>query len=160
MDGFPSAVFRLEFAPDGSLFVGMTNRGWSSLGNRSYGLQRVRLTGGVPFAIKEMRAKSDGFELVFTEPIDPECITPAVFEMNSYTYLYSSAYGSKEIDTKSLSIRSATLSDDGLRVRLRVDGLRELYVHELEISGLVSTKGRALKHPSAFYTLNKIPPAQ
>ncbi len=34
LDGFPAAVFRLEFAPDGSLFVGMTNRGWSSLGNR------------------------------------------------------------------------------------------------------------------------------
>ena len=30
MDGFPSAVLRLKFSPDGTLFVGMSNRGWSS----------------------------------------------------------------------------------------------------------------------------------
>jgi hypothetical protein len=68
--GFASGIVRLSFAPDGSLMVGMTSRGWSSLGTKAYGLQRLRYNGTVPFAIKEMKAKPDGFELVFTKPVD------------------------------------------------------------------------------------------
>lgn len=160
LSGLPSAVMRLAFAPDGSLFVGMTNRGWSSLGNRSYGLQRVRQVGDVAFAIREMRAKPDGFELVFTEPVDPKTAGDVkAYSMKSYTYLYSGAYGSDEIETKPHAIRSATVSEDGLSVRLRVDGLRPIFVHELRAEGLRSAKGAALHFPDAYYTLNRIPKA-
>ena len=157
LEGFPSAVFRLEFAPDGSLFVGMTNRGWSSLGNRSYGLQRVILEGETPFSIREMRAKEDGFELVFTHPVDRASIVPASFAMSSYTYLYSSAYGGKEIDARRHPVRVAGISADARSVRLQVDGLRELYVHELQLGGVRAAGGAALRHPHAYYTLNRIP---
>ena len=39
--GFECGVNRLVFGPDGSLYVGMTNRGWGSLGGKPYGLQRL-----------------------------------------------------------------------------------------------------------------------
>ncbi len=156
LDGFPAAVVRLAFAPDGSLFVGMTNRGWSSLGNRSYGLSRVRFTGATPFAIREMRAKADGFELVFTEPIDSATLDGAL-AMSAFTYQYSSAYGGDEIDTTELKIVSATPSPDGLSMRLVVEGLRPFYVHELRTTGLKSKTGRTLDFPNAWYTLNRIP---
>lgn len=158
LDGFPSAVLRLAFAPDGSLFVGMTNRGWSSLGNRAYGLQRVRWTGKQGFAIREMRAKPDGFELTFTEPVDPRSASrPDSWQMTSFTYLHSSAYGSDEMDTLPVTIRSAEPAADGLSVRLRCSGLRELYVHELHAPGLRSAAGAPLLDPRAFYTLNRLP---
>ena len=48
------------YGPDGSVFVGLTNRGWSSLGTSAYGLQRLVWTGEVPFEIQEMRAAPDG----------------------------------------------------------------------------------------------------
>lgn len=155
LGGFPAAVVRLCFAPDGSLFVGMTNRGWSSLGNRSYGLSRVRLE-KVPFAIREMRAKPDGFELVFTEAVDPASLKDA-FAMSSFTYQYSSAYGGEEIETTELEVKSATVSEDEMIVRLVVGGLKPLYVHELRTTGLKSVSGRSLDHPKAWYTLNRIP---
>lgn len=158
LDGFASAVFRLEFAPDGSLFVGMTNRGWSSLGNRSYGLTRVRYTDEPVFAIKEMRARPDGFELVFTEPIDLDSVVAdGALEMSSYTYEYSSRYGGEEIQTKQLSISDVSVSEDGRTVALKVEGLRPLYVHELRSNGLRSRDGVPLDHPNAYYTLNRIP---
>lgn len=158
LDGFASAVFRLAFAPDGSLFVGMTNRGWSSLGNRSYGLTRVRYTDEPIFAIQEMRAKPDGFELVFTEPVDPHTIVgDGVLEMSSYTYEYSSRYGGDEIQTRQLSISGVSISDDGLSARITVDGLRPFFVHELRSKGLKSRGGASLDHPNAYYTLNRIP---
>jgi hypothetical protein len=156
LSGFPAAVVRLCFAPDGSLFVGMTNRGWSSLGNRSYGLSRVRLAGAVSFAIREMRAKPDGFELLFSEPVDPASVAGA-FAMSSFTYQYSSAYGGEEMETTELKVVSAKPSGDGRNVRLVIDGLKPLYVHELRTTGLKSASGRALDHPNAWYTLNRIP---
>ena len=155
---FASGVVRVLFAPDGSLLVGMTSRGWSSLGTQAYGLQRVRWNGVTPFAIQEMRARPDGFELVFTTEVDPATAAGAAsYSMKSYTYFYSSAYGSAEIEMQPLPIASATVSADRRRVRLKVDGLRPLFVHELLAPGVRSAAGTALAHPDAYYTLNRIP---
>ncbi len=156
--GMASAVLRMCQGTDGSMFLGLTNRGWSSLGNASYGLQRLVWTGKMPFEIQEMRALADGFELRFTEPIDPKTANEiASYSMSSYTYTYHAAYGSDEIQTQSLNIRSATPSADGLSVRLVVDGLRPLYVHELVANGIRSQTGKPLLHSEAYYTLNRIP---
>lgn len=158
LKNFPAAVVRLSFAPDGSLFVGMTNRGWSSLGNRSYGLHRVVATKVSPFSIQEMRAKPDGFELRFTEPVRAESVLNAgALEMTSYTYEYSKRYGGDEIETKSHELGEIEISEDGLQVRFRVKEMRPLYVHELRTKGIRSANGRELDHNSAYYTLNRIP---
>ncbi len=157
-EGFASAVIRLAQGPDGSMLVGLSNRGWSSLGSSSYGLQRLVWTGKVPFEIKEMRARSDGFELVFTKPVDPKTGEDlASYSISSHTYTYHATYGSDEILKRVLKIRKSKVSADGLRVRLVVDGLREYFVHELLASGVRSRSGESLLHPDAYYTLNRIP---
>ena len=156
--GLASGVVRLLFAPDGSLLVGMTSRGWSSLGTQSYGLQRVQWNGATPFAIHEMRAQPDGFELVFTSEIEAATAGRTdSYAIKSYTYLYSSAYGSAEIETRPLTITRAAVSADRRRVQLKVEGLRALYVHELWAEGVRSSAGKPLAHPEAYYTLNRIP---
>jgi hypothetical protein len=156
--GFAAGIVRLSFAPDGSLMVGMTSRGWSSLGTKAYGLQRLRYTGVVPFAIKEMKARPDGFELTFTKPVDKvRAADVASYRMTSHTYLYSGAYGSEEIQVAPNAIVSAQVAADGLGVRLKVDGLREHHVHELHADGLRSAGGEALDHADAYYTLNRLP---
>lgn len=157
-EGFASAVLRLAQGTDGSVFVGLTNRGWSSLGTASYGLQRLVWTGKTPFEIKEMRAKPDGFELVFTQPVDPKtAMDPRSYQMKSYTYTYHSSYGSDEILNRELPLEQITVSEDGTRVHLKVNDLRELYVHELVAAGVKNKAGQSLLHPQAYYTLNKIP---
>lgn len=156
--GFASAVLRLAQGSDGSMFVGLTNRGWSSLGPASYGLQRLVWTGRTPFEIKEMKALSDGFELVFTQPVDPASASdPGSYTLDSYTYMYHSTYGSDEILGQSLTIDDITVSPDRLNVRLKVTGLRERFVHELTARGVRSVDGQPLLHPQAYYTLNAIP---
>lgn len=158
LKGFASGIVRLLFAKDGSLMVGMTSRGWSSLGTRAYGLQRVRWNGTTPFAIREMRARADGFELSFTEPLDPAtALDPASYSMKSYTYFYSSAYGSDEIDVDSPRITAVERGVDAYSVRLKVENLRPLYVHELHAEGVRSRAGAPLEHADAYYTLNQIP---
>ena len=156
--GCASAVLRLTQGVDGSMFVGLTNRGWSSLGVASYGLERLVWTGKTPFEILEMRAQPQGFELVFTKPVDLDTASNlASYRLRSYTYLYHETYGSDEIQDRLLEITSARVSDDGLRVQLTVAGLRELYVHELVADGIRDLQGMRLLHPQAYYTLNRIP---
>lgn len=158
LDAFPAAVLRLVFAEDGSLFVGMSNRGWSSLGSRSYGLERVRFNGTIPFAIKEMKARRDGFELTFTKPVDLGSVSLDSFEMASFTYEYSSKYGGNEIRTSKLKISKFEVGDDGRNVRLYVSDLKPDFVHELTVREVICREGVQLEGGGkAYYTLNRIP---
>lgn len=155
---FASAVLRLAQGDDGSLFAGLTNRGWSSLGDASYGLQRLVWTGRVPFEMQEVHAEADGFTVRFTKPVDRETAGRTdSWQLSSHTYLYHSTYGSDEIQKRRLTVQRADVSEDGLSVRLRVAGLRELFVHEIHAPGVTSMRKESLLHPFAWYTLNQIP---
>jgi hypothetical protein len=151
-------VVRLAWGPDGSLLTGETNRGWGSIGSRTQGLQRLVWTGAVPFEVSEMRARSGGFELRFTKPVEAaSAADPGSYRKESYTYLLHSDYGSPEIDRGEPTIAAVTVSPDGLSATLAVDGLRSGYVHELHLDGLRSAEGLPLLHAQAYYTLVEIP---
>jgi glucose/arabinose dehydrogenase len=157
-EGFASAVLRLEQGADGSVFTGLSNRGWSSLGPASYGLQRLAWTGRIPMEMKEIRAQPDGFEIVFTKPLNKVMASQvSSYRLSSHTYRYHSQYGSDDILEKELDVTQATVSDDGLRVRLVVSPLREFFVHTLNAFGVQSIDGEPLLHPEGYYTLNRIP---
>lgn len=159
--GLQCGVVSLGFLPDGSLAIGQSNRGWNSLGTRSYGLQRLVFTGTVPFEIQKMEARPDGFRLTFTRPAKGDtAANPYSYAMTSYCWKYHSTYGSEEVDTREVRIVSATPSDDGLSVDLICEGLRPGYCHELNAEGVWSAGDAVpLLHPVAYYTLNAIPAA-
>lgn len=157
-EGFQCGIIRIAFGKDHSLFVGMSNAGWSGLGNKPWGLQRLVWTGKKPFEIHTMNAKPDGFELTFTEPVDKTAAGDAAnYTMESYTYQLRSGYGGPEDDKKPVKIVSATVSKDGRKVRLKTEGLRAGYVHELHVENAKSKAGAPLLHPEAYYTLVNIP---
>ena len=112
-EGFGSGTLTLEMSPTGAMFVGGTNRGWGSRGNKPYALERLDWTGKVPFEIHEMRAKPDGFELTFTEPVDKATAADlASYKLQTYTYIFQAAYGSPEVDFTNPTIKSATVAAD------------------------------------------------
>jgi len=157
-EGFGSGTLAMEMMPDGSMFVGGTNRGWGSRGPKPGALERLVWTGKVPFEIHEMRAKSDGFELTFTQPVDPAAAGDLKsYTMSSYTYIYQAAYGSPEVDQSTPAITAAIVAPDHKSVYLKVDGLKIGNVHELSARGVRSHEGLPLLHHEAFYTLNRIP---
>ena len=159
-EGFGSGTLSVRLSDDGSMFVGGTNRGWGSRGTKPYALDRLTWTGKVPFEIHEMRARHDGFELTFTEPVDPEsAANPESYELQTYTYIFQSSYGSPEVDHTTPTITSIDVADDHQRVVLHIDGLQRGHVHELHSTGVRSAKGLPLLHDEAYYTLNYIPEA-
>jgi glucose/arabinose dehydrogenase len=154
--GFDSAVVRMVFGADGSMFAGLTNRGWHSLGTRSFGLQRLVFTGKTPFDLKSMESHANGFDLEFTLPVSAKDASAAAsYSMSSYTYLYHATYGSPAILERTLRIASAKQTAP-TRVRLEIEGLREGFVHELNFPGVRSVSGEPPLHDAAYYTLNRI----
>jgi uncharacterized cupredoxin-like copper-binding protein len=158
LEGFSSGVLRLSWAKDHSLFVGMTSRGWSATGPALYGLQYVTWRKAVPFEIRTIKAKSNGFELAFTKPLNKKMAADITkYGITGFTYVYHKKYGSPIVDQKTCTVTKAEVSADGLTVRLYVQGLREGYVHQLDVNGIRSQAGEAVVHPVAYYTLNAIP---
>ena len=157
-EGFGSGTLGMLMTENGSLFVGGTNRGWSSRGTKPGSLDRLYWTGKMPFEIQEMRAKPDGFELVFTIPVDAKTAEDvASYQLDTYGYIYQASYGSPEVDKSHAIITNAKVSSDRKSVRLIVDGLKAGNIHELVAAGLRSEQGQPLLHNEAFYTLNRIP---
>ena len=156
--GFDSGNLTMEFADDGSMFVFGTDRGWGARGGKPFALQRLIWTGKTPFEILEMRAKPDGFELTFTEPVDAKTAAdPVSYSMKSYTTIFQSSYGSPKVDESKPVIKSVTLAPDKLSARLVIEGIVPGNVHELLAAGIRSAKDQPLLHNAAYYTLNNLP---
>ncbi|MEJ6733435.1 MAG: plastocyanin/azurin family copper-binding protein [Opitutaceae bacterium] len=158
-EGFECGIIRLTMGEDATLWVGETNRGWGSVGEKTEGLERLVWTGETPFEILEAKAQSDGFLLSFTEPVDPAIAAdPASYSVTSFTYKYHKTYGSPPINVAPHQIAKIEVADDGLSVRIALPKLREGYIHEIKAPGLRSAKsGTALLHDTTYYTLNQIP---
>ena len=158
LNGFEAGIVPMRQAADGTLFVGGTNRGWASSGSKPFTFERVRWTGVTPFEMLDMSARSDGFELTFTESVDPATAgDPASYSMDAWTYIYQQEYGSPEVDQATQTITAAQVSDDGRKVRLTIEGLVQGHVHHLSAKGVRSKSGENLWHADAWYTLNEIP---
>ncbi len=157
-EGFSSGLLRMRWGADGSMFVGMTSRGWGSTGKEPYGLQRLVYTGVTPFEIKAIRAQPDGFELEFTMPLDEKSASNvASYEINTFTYKYHHEYGSPAINVGAREIKAIVVSPDHMRVRLVIDSLKLGYIHEIKAEGIRSAENYSLMHNYGFYTLNRIP---
>jgi len=156
--GFQSGVLRMDWGHEGSMYVGLTNRGWGSAGTTTAGLQRLLWTGKVPMEMKTVSAQPDGFEIEFTFPVDKKSAEDLdSYYARSYIYKYHAAYGSPTIHEEKLNIRGVKVSEDGRKVRVVIDNLRPYYVHEIMVPGIKSIDGLPVLHNAAYYTLNNIP---
>ncbi|MFT7486057.1 MAG: hypothetical protein ACI9F9_001910 [Candidatus Paceibacteria bacterium] len=157
IDHLDSGVNRLAFAPDGSMFVGQTDRGWGSVGERSYGLQRIVWNGNVPFEVLHMTVHASGFDLEFTQDVDTaSALDSASYKMASFTYEYHADYGAPEADRREVLVTGVKLLGPN-KVRLQLSEMRLDSVQELTVTGVRSKTGATLVNPEAYYTLMELP---
>jgi len=143
---------RMAFAPDGSLYVAQTTRGWG----QGDGLQRIVWSGKAPVEIATMELTQDGFRLRFTTPMNAEQLADAgQWRVNRFRYLYLPA-GSPRVDESACQVTAVRPAEDGLSVELALADLAPGYIYEVESNGLRSTDGKALENEPAFYTLNRL----
>jgi hypothetical protein len=160
LDGFRAGIIPIRFDNDaGVIFVGGSNRGWASRGGKPFSFERVTWNGKTPFEMKTITAEPDGFNVTFTEPVDPATAgDPASYAMDTFTYILQAEYGSPQVDATQATVTAAAVSPDRKSVRLTIDGLVRGHVHHLEAKGVKSAVGgQPLWHPEGWYTLNEIP---
>lgn len=156
--GFASGLIGGRMNAEGQLFVGGSDRGWGARGGKPYCFEKLEWTGKTPFEIHEMHAKPDGFEVTFTQSVDPATAANiASYTMRQFTYAYREEYGGDEVDEVIPKITAASVGADGKSVRLTVDSLIKGDIHELHLPGVKSADGTSLLHSVAYYTLNEIP---
>ena len=144
-EGVGSAI-RVRFAPDGSLFAGLTNRGWGGLAPGS-GVARMRYRDVLPLEMANISLRQDGFVIDLTKPITS---IPTI-EARSYDYNYWWDYGSPEMREKQLDVGDVALSDDGLQITISNMKLSAGRCVRMQLSGI------GLLHDEFAYTINQLP---
>ena len=147
-------VNRAAFAPDGSLYLGITNRGW---GKGVMGLRRVAWTGRLPLEIHHIELIRDGFALHFTKPVDPaRARLTDSYAIQHWWYKYENKYGGPERDRTPVKITSIEVSDDGRRVVLKLPEVLAQKVYEIRLNKLASPEGESLRNDIGWYTVNHL----
>lgn len=159
-EGLATGLMNVEFTPKGQLIVGgfTTSRQWPVRGTEPFALQRIDWNGVVPFEVKEINIRKDGFLITFTKPVDRVIAAkPDAYTITTYTHIYHAAYGSPEVDQTTPRVLEAVPAADGLSVMVKLETIVEDHIHDFDLSGLTSPTGEHLLHNRAYYTVNEIP---
>lgn len=158
--GLEAGVNRLVWGPDGALYLGGIGFGgnWGHMGNQ-YGLQRIRYNGESTFEMLAVRAKTNGMEIEFTEPLAPGVGTQTSdYSVAQWNYQPTAAYGGPKRDYEQLSVSEVHVSPDRRTVFLEIDGRKPGSVVYIHLSGdFTNEAGERPWSTEAWYTLNRIP---
>lgn len=160
--GFEAGVSRVLKDADGTLYVGGLGAGgnWGQTGKLRFGLQKLELNGTVPFDMESMEVVEGGFDITYTEPLSAETLTDLAgkYQLKQWRYRATSQYGGPKLDEETLSVTSATPSEDGRSVRIAVEGMKpDRVVHLRSPRPFASADGDELWSTEAWYTLNSYP---
>jgi glucose/arabinose dehydrogenase len=154
------STVRLRFAPDGSLFAGMTNRGWGGL-SPADGIARLRWTGELPMEVHGVRLEGSGrFVVTFTRPLasDLDAIAGSL-RVTQYDYDYWWEYGSPERHVTERAVRAIQLADGNHTLSFEVEGLEAGMMARVRMPGLAAADGTPLVHDEFAYTITRLPSA-
>ncbi len=146
------STYHIEYGPDGTLYAGMTNRGWGGLAPGD-GIARVVYNGKLPLEMKSAHLVKDGFELTFTKPL---ANAPTVTG-TKYDYNYWWEYGSPKQHVEELAVSDVTIAEDGLSAKVTIDNLESGKCVMLTLGNALSKDGAVLVHNEMSYTINKMP---
>ncbi|MCH8204246.1 MAG: DUF1080 domain-containing protein [Candidatus Hydrogenedentes bacterium] len=158
--GLEAGILRMDWGPDGSLYVaGLGSVQDFSHKGHQFGLERLTYNGKPTFEMLAVRAKSNGMEIEFTEPLRAgDGDFPEDYFVQQWWYKPSADYGGAKRDLENLAIRSVTLSRDRRMAFLEMDGMKPGHVLYLKLAApMLSESGLQLWSNETWYTLNAIP---
>lgn len=163
---FGTGIMRGRTNPvDGQLYVTGLN-GWNDNGRANLadgGIYRVRYTGKPVRMVTDCKVHPGELQIKFNFPLDTE----ALKELDSYAatqwnYQWTDKYGSDhfhpetgEVGSQSLSIESATISDDGKTLSLKTPNLRPVDQLHLQLK-VVDASGEPFTE-DIYWTIHGIP---
>ncbi len=164
IQGLEGGVNRMVWGPDGALYVGcIGNPGnWAQTNKLWYGVQRLKYNNTPTFEMLAVRAKSNGVEIEFTEPLSvADGWDKNDYRVDQWMYLPTKDYGGPKLNEENLKIVSANVSDDRKKVFLELDGMKEDRVVHVQLKNhFISEKNNELWSTEGWYTMNSIPENQ
>ena len=161
IQGLEAGVNRLVWGPDGALYIGGigSTGNWRQNGKLWYGLQRLQYNEKPTFEMLAVRAMANGVEIEMTEPLPPNVgWDPAEYDIQQWYYLPTKEYGGPKMDLQSLTVNSASVSDDRKKIFLELEGMKAGHVVYVRLpSHWVSDTGEEIWTTEAWYTMNAIP---
>ena len=156
-DPLQCGVIRSRFASDGSLWIGQTGRGWRSVGEKTFGLQRIRWDGRtVPMEMQTVSLTKTGFRIQFTKAINRDVAgNPANYAIKHWGYIYQAEYGSPKVGLTELTPTSVKVLADNMSVELELPLVKER-VYQLTLLNITDKDGAPMTNPSGYYTLNRL----
>ena len=160
--GLEAGVNRLSWGPDGSLYIGGVGStgNWGHSGKLSYGLQKLTFNNKIAFEMLAVRAKSNGVEIEFTEPLKEGVgETASDYDIRQWWFKPTGDYGGPKLDNESLSVKNVKVSSDRKKVTLQLAGMKDkhvVYIH-LNRKTITSQSGSTLWSTEAWYNMNAIP---
>lgn len=152
-----TGCIRQVFAPDGSMWVGQTGRGWGSAGGKEFGLQQISWDGKtIPFSMFDLKLTTKGFQITFTKPVNRKLAE----DLNNYNlerwgYHYHPKYGSPKTDLKKEKPTKVKVSHNGLIVNIETT-LEINRVYRFNLEAIFAQDGSKMSNTRAWYTLNRL----
>ena len=153
---FTSSAMRGRFSPrDGQLYVtGL--RGWQTNAARDGGFDRVRFTGKPLRMPVGLKVKSNGVEITFSDPLDPDVAAdPDNYSVDSSNIRWTHNYGSGDHDRKEHVVDKATLLSDARTVRLIIDEFRP--AHQMKIGITIKAADGTNIRQTIWSTVHVVP---
>jgi len=161
IQGLEAGVNRMVYGPDGALYIGgVGNPGnWSHEGKLWYGLQRLKYNGKTAFEMLAVRAKSDGVEIEFTEPLAEGLgWNAAEYDIQQWFYLPTKDYGGPKRELEKLKVLSANVSSDRKKVFLELQGMKPNHVVYVHLPNTWTSENyNEIWTTQGWYTMNQIP---
>ncbi|MCE7073032.1 PA14 domain-containing protein [Dyadobacter sp. CY327] len=160
--GLEAGVNRLVWSADGSLYIGGVGStgNWGHAGKLGYGLQKLTFNNKVAFEMLAVRAKSDGVEIEFTEPLKEGVgETAADYQIRQWWFKPTGDYGGPKLDEEDLAVKSVKVSPDRKKATLQLTGMKSkhmVYIH-LNRKTIISQSGNNLWSTEAWYNMNEVP---
>ena len=152
-----AGIIRNIFDDQGTLWVGQTGRGWRSIGESIFGLQRIRWDGQTaPMEMQSVAVLKDGFRITFTKPVNQlEAADVKNYKIRNWHYLYHPQYGSPKAENKAIEVSQVSVANDGMSADLKMEMTTgKVYQIQLSVSG---ADGSELSNDIGWYTLNWLP---
>jgi len=161
-----AAINRMVWGPDGSLYLGSLEHfgNWPGSGlmpmyklTAKAGSSAGQSASALAFEMHMIKSLQDGFEILFTDPVDKATVSPAAFSIKQWRYTRGAAYGCCKDADEARTVSKTDVSSDGKRVYVQIAGLKPMdYVVAFKLIGIKSAAGKSPWDNEAWYTLNAI----
>ncbi|WP_448248932.1 DUF7133 domain-containing protein [Thalassotalea agariperforans] len=141
--------FRLDFSPEGDLWVGKVHLGWAG----DEGLLKISKKTNDIFIVNKVILLSDGFEISFNQPLSQ---LPETINITKHRYHYHANYGSEKADLQKIQAQDLNLINNKT-LKVSVPKLTAGYLYTIDLPNVTDKNNNPLMGHVLRYNLNKLP---